>query len=259
MAWGDEGSSAVAATAAPSKVPRPKGTKRLHGVFQLYASFNQRGPRKSKQPRLSSSKFSKMVRESGILQPGITSAKVDCAFMQAKAGGRSSSRISFDEFKTALELLAARIVAASDDDDELEPVYQKLVRKIEANPGPLLTDAQLAGEGVKKGDVYSRLTDHRGYRSTHRHRFDRSTGMGMGRMGRTELRDYTFHMSQLVRPSLGGRTDILKDPSLTVDAIQQMGCAKRPTFMAPVHRGGSLPNLPALPKMQLRSANSGWY
>ena len=232
-----------------------QGEGRLFEVFEMFAVFNERGPRRSKRASLSLSKLTKLCKESGLLDRVTTAASIGCAFSEVKHKKRTT--IGFNGFKAALRALAAR--RADELEEDPEQVYGKIVRKIEGNPGPLLTKAALPGVGVRRNNVYGRLTDHRTYRSTHKHRFDMETGLGKGRMGRTSLEDYTTHLSQLVRPWLGGRTDTLKDPTLTVDVIQKLGCSKPPTYMQPVHRGGSLPMLTAPPKMQLRAANSGWY
>ena len=46
---------------------RPKGTKRLQVVFDMFCDFNQRGPRKQKAGYMPSSKFIKLCMECGLV------------------------------------------------------------------------------------------------------------------------------------------------------------------------------------------------
>ena len=102
---------------------RPKGTKRLQDVFEMYCAFNQRGPRRQKVSKLSSSKFSKLTLECGLIGDGITRAAADCAYMQVKSPNKSA--IIFDEFKSAVEVLAAKV--AQNTGKHLDMAYYDLV------------------------------------------------------------------------------------------------------------------------------------
>ncbi len=257
----------------------PKGTKRMKEVFVMYSRFNARGPRATeKQSGLTNSKFAKLCRECHIVHgKHLTIQDVDVAYTAVKEKGRSS--INFTQFKHALRILAQHIVDDDQDDTEedVERMYQLLVRKVEQNNGPALTadlagsPPPIAGEDIKQGSVYEKLIDHKAYIGAHRHRFDDGgIGQGVGpnkpngagRLGRMLEREFTQGMHQLVRPHYGGAA-VLKDSNLTTDVIQHMGKSPPPKYMKPVHRGRSLDSMqPLRPKLRvdrMRGSNGGWF
>ena len=257
----------------------PKGTKRMKEVFMMYSKFNARGPRATeKQGGLTNSKFAKLCRECNIIHGRHVSIQdVDVVYTTVKEKGRSS--INFTQFKQALRLLAQHIVDDDEEDTEedVERMYQLLVRKVEKNNGPALTadlagsPPPMAGEDIKRGSVYEKLVDHKSYIGAHRHRFDDggiAQGLGpnrpagAGRLGRMLEREFTLGMHQLVRPQYGGPA-VLKDTNLTTDVIQTYGKSPPPKYMKPVHRGKSLDSMrPLRPKLRvdrMRGSNGGWF
>ncbi|KAL0237115.1 hypothetical protein PCE1_000512 [Barthelona sp. PCE] len=67
---------------------------------------------------------------------------------------------------------------------------------------PKKPDIWLTKPEVPQDSVFSRLTDHKTYNSTHKHRFDRS-GKGRGKIGRVTENGAVHHLSQITRTYLG--------------------------------------------------------
>eukprot|EP01051_Picozoa_sp_SAG22_P016368 SAG22_NODE_2299_length_2739_cov_3.085985_1_plen_182_part_00 len=160
----------------------------------------------------------------------------DMIFVQVKS--RSAATISFRQFMQALELIAVMATEDEEDENAADAAFEAILKKVIDAAATTLVDktvAQLGTTGYKKSAIFAKLNDAGQYTGAHRHRFDRQTGQGRGRAGRTEHTDYTRAMHQITRTYLGGRNDIIRESATDrKDVFQQFSKeAEAPLFFAP--------------------------
>ena len=132
---------------------------------------------------MGTAKFARLCRESGLLVGSITQTVADLAFTRVK--DRGSAVISFKQFLRVLEQLS--IVAEEEDEEPQEGAYEAMLRKVEASQGPAIRARENLPDiyTEKPSRIMSKLYDTGQYTGAHRNRFDRKTGKGRGKAGRT--------------------------------------------------------------------------
>eukprot|EP00835_Amoeboradix_gromovi_P006936 NODE_950_length_2826_cov_0.272094.p2 type:complete len:221 gc:universal NODE_950_length_2826_cov_0.272094:1054-392(-) len=175
----------------------------LRDRFNAFCSFGS--SRAVVSVEIDNSKFSKLARETGIIDKKCTSTDVDIIFNKAKKN-KTDRKLDFDQFKVALKLLAE--VKYPGEDGYLKIVQlvntsEPKVRKEVGSSGNLksisLSDVRSESESNTKqssDSVFDRLTDHTKYTGSHKERFDED-GKGKGLEGRTT--GEVHHISQILR------------------------------------------------------------
>ena len=161
----------------------PETPEALQKVFARFAGFGGGGGAGSGAKEMDSSKFAKLCKECRLLdKKTLTPTDVDLIFTRSKPKGKR--KISFEEFKVALGMIAAK--------KEVEE--ERLRELVLASGGPASSGTRADKDGILK-----RMTDSSQYTGAHKARFDAS-GKGRGKAGREDVgRDAKVDdLSQLV-------------------------------------------------------------
>ncbi|KAG8596555.1 hypothetical protein GDO81_001965 [Engystomops pustulosus] len=149
-------------------------SQELERAFHKFAIY---GNTKGSANEMNGKNFSKLCKECNIQENGCTNVDVDIVF--AKVKSKTARVITYEEFKNALELLAAKRFKEKPANEALAAIHKLVEGKEPANMGT--TKAVTAG-------AVDRLTDTSKYTGSHKERFDES-GKGKGIAGREELTD----------------------------------------------------------------------
>ncbi|XP_062500770.1 tubulin polymerization-promoting protein family member 2-like, partial [Corticium candelabrum] len=145
----------------------------MEDIFKSFCAF---GSGKESTALMDNAKFAKFARDTKILDKKLTSTDVDIIFNKVK--GKSERKITFDQFREALKLLAEKKYPGDADG------AKKLEDFVLQGKGPT---GNKTTSGVKTGGV-DRLTDTSKYTGSHKQRFDES-GKGKGLEGRQDFDD----------------------------------------------------------------------
>ena len=188
----------------------------LWAVFEAYASFGDRDAHS--EVALDSFRWTKLLREAGVHEPGFGANATDVAW--AKCCPRGTRRMCFDTFIIGLGLVAESKWPGLDPAE----AFAALVSAVLALPGPALTGVAPAPPSTSTG-IFQKLTDASLYTGTHRLRFD-GEGRGLGLAGRDAIPHGAgthpapappgapiHDLSQLLRPGMArGGTQLSSPP-----------------------------------------------
>eukprot|EP00834_Sanchytrium_tribonematis_P003415 NODE_130_length_16779_cov_1.687410.p13 type:complete len:175 gc:universal NODE_130_length_16779_cov_1.687410:3559-3035(-) len=165
--------------------------------FSAFCSFGS--SRAINAVEIDNFKFSKLCKDSLILDKKLTTTDVDIVFNKAKKE-KTDRKLDFEQFKAALRLLA-EIKYPGDEEG-----YSKLVALVVKNEPKVRTETgsnkNLNGSGneldskASSDSVFDRLTDHTKYTGSHKERFD-DDGKGKGLDGRRD--GQVNHISEILR------------------------------------------------------------
>ncbi|KXJ10832.1 tubulin polymerization-promoting protein family member 2 [Exaiptasia diaphana] len=147
----------------------------LETVFKSFCAFGAGS--KDAQASMDNAKFGKLFRDLKLYDKKFTSTDTDIIFNRPEVKSKTERKITFKQFKVALELCAEKKYGKKED-------VSKLIEKICAGKGPGTSGAT---KTAKTGAV-DRLTDTSKYTGSHKERFDES-GKGKGIEGRVDRDD----------------------------------------------------------------------
>jgi len=144
----------------------------LQEAFTQYALFG--ASRVQTTVELSTSAYTKLLREAKVITKKFTSNDTDIIFTKAKTkGGRKhTKKMNFDEFQLSLDLIAEQ------KGIDVAKVEAKICQQVAGG-------AQSSGTKASAAAVTDRLTNTAGYTGAHKARFDQN-GQGMGAAGRVQ-------------------------------------------------------------------------
>lgn len=145
----------------------------LYGLFEAYAAFGERDGTAA----LDSFKFSKLLRESELLDAVFTPAGADLVFTRAKQ--RDARKLTFDDFIVALGMVADQKYPGDPD------AFSRVVDAVLANPGPRAVGVRVSPTKPLP-PIFQKLTSPLLYTGSHVHRFE-PDGRGRGLAGRDSV------------------------------------------------------------------------
>ena len=144
----------------------------MDAARQTFTLFSKYGDTKSTGDALDNKKFSKVCKDSKIMNKACTSTDIDIVFSKVKTKGQRT--INFDQFCQALQELSKKRFPKDDN------AYDKCIELLDGvQPGNVGTT-----KTSKTGNV-SKMTDSSQYTGAHKERFDKD-GKGKGLGGRVE-------------------------------------------------------------------------
>lgn len=132
-------------------------------VFQRYCNFGTRNnslPNDSRRasitvPQMDGSKFAKLAREAGILDPhAITPIEIDILFSKVK--DKTERKISFLQFQTALKSIAEKKHQSQQDEFSVEEIEKSILEAVCKLGGPQLAEGTTLPE---KSPMIDRLME----------------------------------------------------------------------------------------------------
>lgn len=201
-----EAAEAARAAAAAEEAKRlaAKAARRtaIETVFKRFARANP-SPAPGRPALLGLGVFgwARLCKGVGLLtgKYAVSMNAADMVFVQVRS--KSAASINFRQFMQALELIAVMATEESEDDASDE-AFEAILQKVISAAATPLVDTNVAQPGTTEyveSPIFAKLNDAGKYTGAHRHRFDRATGLGKGKVGRTELTDYTRSLHQLTR------------------------------------------------------------
>ena len=145
-------------------------------------------------------KFSKLCKDTQIIDKKVTTTDVDIIFNKAKKT-KTDRKLDFSQFKVALKFLAEVKYPGAEDG------YLKIVQLVNATEPKTSglgsnknlsssTEVDANGNKTSSDSVFDRLTDHTKYTGSHKERFD-DDGKGKGLDGRRD-KD-VHHIGEILR------------------------------------------------------------
>merc|ERR1712178_156144 len=163
-----------------SQIVQTQKRKIMEPARACFAAFAQYGGSSSDGSTIDNKKFSKMCKETKIMNKSCTSTDVDIVFAKVKSKG--ARVINFDQCCEALKELAKKRFKG--DDNGLEKCFDLMAGKTPGNVGTTKTS--------KTGNV-SKMTDTSQYTGAHKERFG-ADGKGKGLAGRENLTENTGYV-----------------------------------------------------------------
>ena len=137
-----------------------------------FTAFSKYGDTKSTGDALDNKKFSKLCKDSKIMNKSCTSTDIDIVFSKVKTKGQRT--ITFDQFCTAVQELSKKRFPKDDN------AYDKCIELCNGvQPGNVGTTKTSKTGGVAK------MTDTSNYTGAHKERFN-ADGSGKGLGGRVD-------------------------------------------------------------------------
>lgn len=147
----------------------------LRNVYQDFASFG--ATRSAGMPMMDGPKFAKFAKDCKLVdKANLTPTDVDLIFAKAKT--KTERRISYDQFCTAVSMMADKRYPEQAGDNALEALMKKVI----TSQGPKASSATVADST----GIYSKLTDSSLYTGSHKERFN-ADGSGKGLDGRDKI------------------------------------------------------------------------
>ena len=146
----------------------------LEEVFKSFCAFG--AGKDGGVAMMDNGKFAKLARDLKLLDKKLTATDVDIIFNRTEVKPKTARKITFQQFKVAVKLMAEKKYPGEADGPE------KLENKITSSKGPKTAGTTKA----VKGGAVDRLTDTSKYTGSHKERFDES-GKGKGADGRYDF------------------------------------------------------------------------
>lgn len=152
----------------------------MDAARQTFTQFSKYGDTKSDGTKLDNKKFSKICKDSKIINKACTSTDIDIVFSKVKTKGQRV--IDFDQFCTALKELSKKRFPKNDN------AFDKTIELLNGvTPGNVGTTKTSKTGGVAK------MTDASGYTGAHKARFN-ADGSGAGLDGRVDRVENTGYV-----------------------------------------------------------------
>lgn len=155
----------------------------MENAFKSFCAFGAGGGGggsvATPKPMMGNAKFAKFSRDMKLVDKNLTSTDVDIIFSKVK--NKNEQKISYEQFKVALKLMAEKKYPDFTDTTEGEGGLEKLEKLITDGCGPKTSKTTKP----VKNNVVDRLTDASKYTGSHKERFD-ETGKGKGLSGRRD-------------------------------------------------------------------------
>ncbi|KAM9065783.1 tubulin polymerization-promoting protein family member 3 isoform 1-T1 [Sarcophilus harrisii] len=168
--------------------PRPEVSMAEHpdveGLEESFRKFAIHGDTKATGQEMNGKNWAKLCKDCKVADgKNVTGTDVDIVFSKVK--GKTARVINYEEFKKALEELAAKRFKGKPKEEAFNAICKLVAGKEPANVG--VTKA-------KTGGAVERLTDTSKYTGSHKERFDES-GKGKGIAGRQDILDDSGYVS----------------------------------------------------------------
>ncbi|XP_007477221.1 tubulin polymerization-promoting protein family member 3 [Monodelphis domestica] len=156
----------------------------VEGLEESFRKFAIHGDTKATGQEMNGKNWAKLCKDCKVADgKNVTGTDVDIVFSKVK--GKTARVINYEEFKKALEELAAKRFKGKDKEEAFDAICKLVAGKEPANVG--VTKA-------KTGGAVERLTDTSKYTGSHKERFDES-GKGKGIAGRQDILDDSGYVS----------------------------------------------------------------
>ncbi|ELW56793.1 Tubulin polymerization-promoting protein family member 3 [Tupaia chinensis] len=192
------------------------------GLEESFRKFAIHGDPKASGQEMNGKNWAKLCKDCKVADgKAVTGTDVDIVFSKVKA--KSARVINYEEFKKALEELAAKRFKGKSKEEAFDAICQLVAGKEPANVGVTVSAPSVMGttEGTvgslpwgwegshyltrcplgtpstqkaKTGGAVDRLTDTSKYTGSHKERFDES-GKGKGIAGRQDILDDSGYVS----------------------------------------------------------------
>lgn len=147
----------------------------LRNIYQDFAAFG--ATRGVGMPMMDGPKFAKFAKDCKLVdKSNLTPTDVDLIF--AKAKSKTERRITFEQFCTAVTMMADKRYPEQAGDGAMEALMKKII----TSQGPKASTATVADSS----GIYSKLTDTSLYTGAHKERFN-ADGTGKGLDGRDKI------------------------------------------------------------------------
>ncbi|XP_072492141.1 uncharacterized protein [Notamacropus eugenii] len=171
---------------APGPVPEVSMAEHsdVEGLEESFRKFAIHGDTKATGQEMNGKNWAKLCKDCKVADgKNVTGTDVDIVFSKVK--GKTARVINYEEFKKALEELAAKRFKGKNKEEAFDAICKLVAGKEPANVG--VTKA-------KTGGAVDRLTDTSKYTGSHKERFDES-GKGKGIAGRQDILDDSGYVS----------------------------------------------------------------
>ncbi|XP_074058545.1 tubulin polymerization-promoting protein family member 3 [Macrotis lagotis] len=156
----------------------------VEGLEESFRKFAIHGDTKATGQEMNGKNWAKLCKDCKVADgKTVTGTDVDIVFSKVK--GKTARVINYEEFKKALEELAAKRFKGKSKEEAFDAICKLVAGKEPANVG--VTKA-------KTGGAVERLTDTSKYTGSHKERFDES-GKGKGIAGRQDILDDSGYVS----------------------------------------------------------------